>query len=165
MRPLRIALSGKSGTGKSGLADYLVRMHSCVKLSTSESCRRISRLMFGDEQRHHLNAIGDAFRSIDENIWVKSLTRDLAPSTGVVLDSVRHASEAMFLRSIGFEIWRTEVSEEERRHRLSGRPAEDGSAALRSHPSETELDDFEFDFVFVATDPTYRSIAAKLGRD
>jgi len=45
--PIRIALSGKAGSGKSLTADYLVRKHGFKKLTFAEPIRQILRLLFG----------------------------------------------------------------------------------------------------------------------
>jgi dephospho-CoA kinase len=137
------------GAGKTELARYMATAHGYRCLSSSELCRTISRLIFHDERRDHLNKVGDLLRRIDENIWVKALLTPDLEGRRVVVDSVRYLSEALFLRNSGFEIWRVSVSDEIRQQRLDARKRD--FASEQQHASETELDEFDYDFVFDST--------------
>lgn len=160
----RIALAGKMGSGKTELAGYLNRVHGYRLLSTSQLCRQISRLMFADETRAHLNQLGDTLRRIDENIWVQALLLGAPEQEPVVLDSVRYASEASFLRSRGFQIWRVTVSEPLRQKRLLTRPERASDTDEARHASEIDLDHYAYDFVFDSTGMRFDEADRRLNR-
>ncbi len=66
-----IALYGKSGSGKSTVAQYLANVRHYQICSPGEFCRHLCRTLFGREDRWLLNKITDAVRGIDELAWIK----------------------------------------------------------------------------------------------
>jgi dephospho-CoA kinase len=148
-----IALAGKMAAGKTELARYLHRNYGYSRLSSSELCRTIARLIFHDESRTHLNQLGDALRKLDENIWIKAIL-PAEQHSNIVVDSVRYISEALFLRDLGFQVWRVTTDEKVRYQRLLTRMEPD----IADHASEVELDNFNYDFVFDSTGGNFDAV-------
>jgi adenylate kinase family enzyme len=73
---MKIALSGNSGSGKSSVARYLVERHGYLHASTGQICRRISALLFGNEDKTSLNRVSEAVRTIDKNLLIHAALRN-----------------------------------------------------------------------------------------
>jgi hypothetical protein len=142
---LIIGFSGKMRSGKTTAADYLANEYTFVKRSFAEPLRDITaysfgiaakRLTDGDFKkaeavngfswRDVLIRVGQFYRSLDPLFWVNRM--DYSGSL-VVIDDVRFKNEANKIRSLGGLVVRI------------GRP----DSPLLDDPSETELDDYDFD--------------------
>jgi dephospho-CoA kinase len=157
-----IALAGKACAGKSELARFLHDTYHYKHLSTGGLCRKVASLLQIDSDRLFLDKIGEALRLVDENIWVRELAQQAMSEGFAVVDSVRYKSEALLLRSLGFEIWRVQVDEPLRQRRLEGRGNVD-AAGLAQLASEIELDVFPNDFLYDSTEHSFAAIEVKLG--
>jgi dephospho-CoA kinase len=143
---VNVAIAGKMGSGKSALANYLEATHGYLRLSTSAVVRAVSTLVFGDEERHHLNALSDAVRRLDPNVWIAATLRNQRETVPLIVDSVRYVSEAEYLRSNGFQIWRIQTPHPLRAIRLEAR-GDTSNADDPNHATEREMDDFDYDLV------------------
>jgi adenylate kinase family enzyme len=61
----RIALSGRSGSGKTTVANYLVAKYGFTRCSTGAACRELCKNLFGGESKAILNQVTDALKAID----------------------------------------------------------------------------------------------------
>jgi len=141
--PVKIALSGTSGSGKGTVAKILVEQHNFVRASTGDICRQISQLLYGNEDKKNLNSISAAINQIDNSIFINAALRNIK-NDKIVFDSIRYRSDMLTLKKLGFVIWRVEASIDIRKDRLKGRAqviVEDDFY----HASEIELDDCIFD--------------------
>lgn len=139
--PLLIALCGKSGAGKTTVADYLAVRHGFFICGTGVRCRQLGREFFGTEAKAVLNHITDAFRSIDPGVWLKRALRDIpADVDRIVIDSLRLREDCEFAIANGFEIWRIDSPLETRLKRLGLRGQEYDPLTDEYHPAETALD-------------------------
>src|SRR4051794_17525125 len=100
----RIALSGKSGSGKTTIADYLLAKHGYARRSTGAACRDVCNRLFGDESKTILNKVTDALKAVDSNVWLRVALSGLKEDTPVVFDSMRFATDYTFLKSQGFQM-------------------------------------------------------------
>ena len=121
MSKLIIALSGKSGSGKTTAAELIKHMCNekglkCTLLSFAEPVKRIARDLFawdGDKMtyagehaidktkgRGLLIAVGDALRSIDPRVFINAIIRAVQDGeAGVyVVDDLRLKGEALSLQ-------------------------------------------------------------------
>jgi cytidylate kinase len=140
----KIALSGRSGSGKTTVAEYLVNRHGYVRCSTGAACRDVCTRLFGDESKAMLNKVTDALKAVDPDVWLRAALSCLDKDTLVVFDSMRFASDYTFLKNQGFEMWRLEAPLAVRLVRMERRgqhvrPEDD------EHRAETELDRHQFD--------------------
>jgi hypothetical protein len=71
---------------------------------------------------------------IDEDIWINAALSSVDSSDRVVITDVRFENEANMIRSLGGQIWRVK------------RP---GVEAVNSHVSETQLDGYKVEQIFV----------------
>lgn len=141
---IKIALSGKSGGGKTMIAEYLVEKHRFVHCSTGAACRELCRKLFGTESKSILNRVTDAIKAIDPDVWLRAALASVDEDRQVVFDSIRFASDYTFLQTRGFVIWRVEAPIEIRLRRMKTR-GQIVSAEDDNHRAETELDNHRFD--------------------
>ena len=107
---MRIAFTGRAGSGKTTLADYLVENYGFVKYSFAAAVKETARELFGmtEKDRTLLQGIGDKMRQIDECVWIRYVMNHVIAEgfDDVVIDDLRYANEAYFLKANGFVIVR-----------------------------------------------------------
>lgn len=140
MKPLRIALIGKSGAGKTTIAEHLRETHDFYQASTGALCREVGALLFETPSRAILNQLADALIGVDQLVWVRAAIAG-APQGDVVLDSLRTLEEYELARREGFEIWRITAPPDVRVARLRGRGEQYALEEDDAHRFERELDE------------------------
>jgi dephospho-CoA kinase len=144
--PKHIALSGRSGCGKTTVADYLVATHGYTRCSTGAACRELCRKLFDTESKAILNKVTDALKAVDADVWLRAALVSAAEHHPIVFDSMRFANDYAFLSGRGFLTWRIEAPHEVRLARMRAR-GQDVDPGDDAHRAETELDHQEFDRV------------------
>ena len=107
-----IAFVGKMGSGKTTAASILCDEFKCTKLSFATQLKNIASEFYGmhDKNRVLLQTLGTAMRSVDKNVFVNALKREMeeilqeAEKTFFVIDDVRYLNEFEFLRDCGFHM-------------------------------------------------------------
>ena len=158
MKPLLIGLSGKAGSGKSTVGDYLTGAHGYVQFAFAGALKEVVCLAFGfsEEQfygsrkeavdprwgvspRWCLQWLGtEVFRSRWPDIWIRHLRQEILEFLSlngqrpVVVTDVRFKDEAAALKKMRGVLVRLERHED---HRLE--------AGATEHLSETDLDGWE----------------------
>jgi dephospho-CoA kinase len=147
--PLRIALYGKSGAGKTSIAEYLVSHYGFIRLSTGVACRNVCRLLFGSESKTIMNRVTDALKGIDEHVWLKAaLETHKSAGTGIVFDSMRFVSDYEYLRMHEYSVWKVTAPKPLRLNRLAERGQLYDPDVDESYRGETELEELSYDGVF-----------------
>ena len=144
--PVRFALIGKSGSGKSRAGGFLSHRFGVAHLKTGAVCREISRLLFSNEDKSSTQRLDDALTPIDPCIFLRATLRPVAVNEGFVVDALRFREDLVLAREYGCKVIRVVAPEGVRVQRLIDRgqvfdPVTDGV-----HRSETELDNVEVDF-------------------
>jgi dephospho-CoA kinase len=139
-----IALSGRSGSGKTQIADYLVEKHGYTRCSSGAACREICKKLFGTDSKAILNRVTDALKAVDPDVWLRAALSSAPSDRPVVFDSMRFSTDYAFLKGRGFLTWRIEAPHNVRLDRMRERhqevmPEDD------EHRAETELDQQVFD--------------------
>lgn len=136
---MRIAFSGKAGSGKTTMANYLVEHFGFVRYSFADAVKEIATEIFGmeDKDRGLLQAIGTKMREIDVDVWVQYTMNKIEAEDhpNVVIDDCRFLNEAERLKDYGFTIIG-----------LTGR-GWDLPSEQAAHPSETEAGLIECDSI------------------
>jgi hypothetical protein len=137
---VKIAFSGKAGSGKDYAVEYLISRLGGTRLAFAEP------LVAGLKVLHHhygfgyakdrvlLQTVGDWARRREPHVFIRSLAERLSQlgDGNVYVSDLRMRDEAIALRGLGFVLVRVE----------DGRLVD-----TDSHKSETELDSYEgFDF-------------------
>ena len=158
-----IAISGKMGSGKTTLADELLKQvleHSpnesyASKVSLATPVKQVAYdyfLMPSDEKdRELLQQIGQQFRQIKNSVWVDLLlnhVQGLSDTTScelAICDDMRFQNELTTLKDDGWFTIRLTVDEEEQKRRLEKSYGEVWTTHWenRNEISETDLDDTE----------------------
>jgi adenylate kinase len=149
---MRIALSGKRGSGKSTVASYLSRVYGIDTVSFADllkdrleeaGIRRDSlRRTKPPLVRELMQVYGQAMREQDEDYWVNRalLTIEASGLDDVVIDDLRFRNEAVALKENGFILVRVVQDGREYNDRLD------------SDPSEIDLDDWD-DWDYIVSAP------------
>lgn len=141
---MKIAFSGKMGSGKTTYADYLVDKYGFKKVSFATKVRDITKAIYNipdedmygpNKPRELLQHIGHVMReTMHKNFWVDSLLAQVRGNDHYVVDDMRYYNEYEALGDNGFILIRLRAPERTRRARL-------GAAFTNpNHPSETDLD-------------------------
>jgi len=147
-----IGLTGKAGSGKSTVADFLVKNYDFQRLGFADPLKKMilqagicsEAELSGKKSafaRWIMQKIGtDIFRNqIDKDFWIKQMARKLQESnhSKIVIDDVRFLNEADFIKRQGGIIIKI----------IRDNP----ECYNFSHVSETEMDLIRTDFVIVNT--------------
>lgn len=138
---VRLALIGRTGAGKSEVARILSELCTCQIVKTGAICRKISKLLFGNEDKQSTQLLDDALTPIDASIFLKAALRDIDLNLPTIIDSLRFRSDLDLASRLGFRIVRVASSEHNRSQRLVERQQAFDIARDGLHRSETELDD------------------------
>lgn len=143
--PIRFALVGKSGSGKSSAGERLSRLVGVEHVRTGAICRKIARMLFGNDDKRSTQRLDDALTSIDPSIFVRAALRPYINGDGFILDALRFREDAVLARGLGCRIVRIVAPPELRHVRLRERGQSFDPATDGLHRSETELDAIEVD--------------------
>lgn len=155
-----IAVSGKIGSGKSTLTSYLKRMYPGIEEKFfAEKLKRLVALLAGVDYELTLTQEGkntfvpefdltigemcqqlgtDVLRkNFRDDIWIKSLFADIKPGGTYVISDCRFKNEAEELKKLGAVIIRVN---------RPNNPVAEKSGRDLTHISETDLDDYDFDY-------------------
>lgn len=146
---MKIALVGKSGTGKSEVSRHLAERYGLKHIKTGSVCRQISHLLFGNDDKANTQRLDDQLTKIDPSIFLRAVLRDVDTTEPIVIDALRFKSDYALARQMGYSIIRVVANADVRIQRLQMRgqvfiPETDGM-----HRSEVELDDVPVDFEVV----------------
>ncbi|MDI6824665.1 MAG: AAA family ATPase [Bacillota bacterium] len=147
---LRLFLFGRRGSGKSTVARFLAECTGAKVYKISEPLYRVARDVFGmeDRDRRLLQLLGDKFREVDPDCLLRCLSLALyrdGPQAAVVED-VRLAREADWLRRMGFQGVLVRAPEPVRLARLEKR-GERSDADAEEHVTECGVKGITPDYV------------------
>jgi len=121
MYGLRIAFAGKSRSGKTTSANYLLRTYGFVKISFTGKLIEFAREFFPDrfekgKPQDLLQALHEKLREIDPDVWIKYVTRKiemLPKDADIVIDDLRWRNDYGAVKSLGFLVVRLDPSNED----------------------------------------------------
>lgn len=157
---MKIAISGKMGSGKTALANVLQDRYLFHKFSFADKLKKTAMDLWGlsrddvygpnkKNYRKLMQDFGKHMRDVDENVWVNIILREIKArealietygtenifGDNIVIDDVRYKNEYHALKEAGFVMVRMDASDTARKRRL-------GDGFLETnHLSEVDLDD------------------------
>jgi len=120
MYGLRIAFAGKSRSGKTTSANYLLRTYGFVKISFTGKLIEFAHEFFPDrfetgKPQDLIQALHEKIREIDPDVWIKYVSRKiemLPKDADIVIDDLRYRNDYDAVKSLGFLVVRLDPSNE-----------------------------------------------------
>jgi len=145
-----IGISGKQRSGKDTVAEYLNKKYGFIRISFANPLKRLAIDYFGltpkdvyvrkpDSVRKFLQELGRLGRSVDKDFWIKKALSNYDKNELWVVSDVRYKNEAKAIKNLEGVLIRIEADRDIRLQR--------GPLAYENDLSETDLDDYSFDYV------------------
>lgn len=164
-KPLIIGLGSKARQGKDTAAEAIVQYYGAqrerqqrhcptvtapfaVRIGFADSLYDVARTQYGMKEKDAplLQRLGAEGRANDSEYWIKSAFMKIRPYHDiVVIPDVRYKNEAVYIKDRGGYL--VNVT----RLNADGTPYVDPSRPA-DHPSEIDLDNWNWDFSFVVSD-------------
>ncbi len=156
--PKRIAITGKARSGKDEIANHLRTHYGYYPLAFGDKLKSVTEELFDyvefadfgrNKPRALLQSVGQALRSVDENVWVNVVDRHLrvlegANLAGICVTDLRQRNEYEWARANDFVIVRV-VADEATRVRRAKAKEDVFTAEDLTHDTEAEIDGFDVD--------------------
>lgn len=145
-------------SGKDTFADYFIVKQGYKQLAFGDEIKQLINLYFPDafnngKPREHYQVIGQTFRQLDPDVWIKALnvrldniTHYFGTSLPVIVTDCRQLNEYEYLKLKGFTIVKVETAEEIRKERILAK-GEQLSPSLLNHPTELDVDSIPYDYL------------------
>lgn len=167
-----VAIVGKFGSGKTSLANALTKFAGYTQVANADALKQLAYKAYGDVDkaamyevvntdgtkrdvsgREILQGLGQIVKDFDRDFWLKSMYRDMSEKVGpFVCDDTRFQFEADSLREHNFIIVKLYVPPEVRLARYNDMYGRNPTESELNHPSETELDNIEYDLLLSGTE-------------
>ena len=121
MYGIRIAFAGKSRSGKTTSANYLLRTYGFVKISFTGKLIEFAHEFFpdrferGEKPQDLIQAFHEKLCEIDPDVWTKYVTRKietLPKDADIVIDDLRWRNDYGAVKSLGFLVVRLDPTDE-----------------------------------------------------
>jgi len=121
MYGLRITFAGKTRSGKTTSANYLLRTYGFIKISFTGKLIEFAHEFFperfekGEKPQELIQALREKLREIDPDVWVKYVTRKietLPKDADIVIDDLHFPNEYEAVKSLGFLVVRLDPNED-----------------------------------------------------
>ncbi len=157
MNNLKIAITGRMGSGKSSLSKIIQSLEDAYITSFSSMIRHILLELELEPTRTLLQETGDFFRKFDNLVWTKALLKEIsAIDKPIVIDGIRYDFERDKLVSAGFKIIKISSLDELRRNRIAKRDnitiTNELWADWQKHPTELYVDSIQVDYNIINND-------------
>jgi len=141
-----IALSGRSGSGKTLVASFLSSQYGYYVCSSGAINREICTRLFGNESKQILNQVTDAMKAIDPLVYIKATLKEAPRQKPLVFDSMRYQTDFEYIKKRNFICWQLQCPLKICVSRLHARKQSFVVGRDDVHPSETELLSIRHDF-------------------
>jgi len=157
---VNIGICGKAGTGKTAVADHLVKKYGYKRYAVADEVKRIAMRLFKmkEKDRKLLQDIGFKMREIRLSVWIDFLIDQTRGKDKIVVDDIRYPNEYQALKKEGFKMIRVVADRKICIKRLTER---DGTAAIErlDDESETAMDDVDIENVLDGNLPLKKMLA------
>jgi len=160
---VKIAICGKMGSGKTTLANNLIKAYPIFKKrSLASGVKKFARFVYDipseKKDRILFQKIGDGARTeLFEDIWITTMLRQCEGEDFLIVDDVRYYNEVVKLKQKGWNIIKINISNELQEQRIQRTYPDDWETHLssRNHNSETEMESIPshyYDLIIEAKD-------------
>ena len=151
MKILKLAITGKMGTGKSSLTALLKEQENAYVTSYSSVIRGVILGLDLQPSRDLMQATGDFFRKYNQDVWTDCLLKEVSTiSRTVIIEGIRYEFERDKLASKGFKIIKVLSRDDLRRKRIENREKihlnDDVWVTWQNHPTEIYVDRIKADY-------------------
>lgn len=155
---MKIILFGKIRSGKDTVGEMLIENYGFNRLAFGDEIGWIIKRYFPNafdngKPRHHYQFIGQQFRQLDADIWIKELLRKaevLEHMTGkpanIVVTDARQLNEAEKLKEQGYIVVKVVANDEIRIDRMK-KAGDNFSPEMLEHETEKQVDLVQPDYV------------------
>ena len=159
---MKIALNGKIGSGKSWLAEKLVKDNNYFQTSFAKRIKELAIELFemNGKDRDLLVEFGEKMKTIDPHVWIKNAMKECKGKTDVVLDDLRFRDEYTLLKKDGWILVKIEIPEDERVQNIHSKYGTEAPFHLKYSESFTENDliDNSFDLILRNKETMYEDL-------
>ena len=155
----RVAFVGKMGAGKSHTAKWLRNTYGFNIFNFASGLKKVAVEYYDMEpdkkDRRLLQTLGDAMRSVDEDVFARKCVREIADCEakngriGVVVDDLRFNNELQALRDMPGKQW---LIIKIKPHQVVRFIDEEQSLDITKHTSENQWTNFKFDHEIISGD-------------
>lgn len=138
----KIIVNGRSLAGKDTVAGYLVEKYGFTKIAFADLIYDLAREYFGmkNKDRNLLQQIGEKFREIDPDVWVKYAVKKIEKYEKCIISDCRRINEYKYFTKLGFIPIRVHADLDKRIERAIKRDGEYPDISLWENKSETGAD-------------------------
>lgn len=151
---MKIAISGKMGSGKTYLADEICQRFDFKRASFAGKLKSLAEELFNMKYKDRGLLINFAtkMREIDKDVWIRAMFKSIENVENVVIDDLRLKNEYQTLMLEGWFICKINVDENERINRLISKYGKKSKEHFEHSDSITEndvvnMEDNRFNFV------------------
>jgi dephospho-CoA kinase len=153
---MKVAIVGRIRSGKDTVGSMFIKDYGCFRMAFGDGIGRVIRDYFPEafengKPRRHYQHIGQRFRDLNPDVWVKDLGRtyQLLQDKGLtrfVVTDMRQMNEYHYLKSQGFMVVKVETADEIRLERMN---ANGDTFTLEdlNHETEQEIDQIPYDYL------------------
>jgi dephospho-CoA kinase len=153
---MKVAITGKMRSGKDTLAKHFIDNDNSNQIAFGDGIKRVARNYFPQivakgKPRKLYQDIGQQFRAIDPDVWVKDLDRTMVNlmdigETDFVVTDVRQMNEYEYLKRQGFTVIKVEAEDEIRIERIKAK-GDTFNPEDFYHETETAVDAIPYDYL------------------
>ena len=170
--PLKIALTGRMGSGKDAVGDILYKKHRFYEFAFGDALKKCAHEIFRDVPENpkprELYQFMNVMREYDPDVWIKHVARKVeiyeelfGTTQGFVITDVRAQNEFDWAKTNGFKVVRVSVPDDIQAKRLAERDGGFDPKHL-AHETEQLADTFDVDFEIV-NDGSIDDLKARVG--
>ena len=141
---MKIAITGKMGSGKSWIANLLVERYGFYKTSFAKRVKELVVELFDthEKNRELLIKFASYMRQIDSEVWIRQTLKDIDSQKNqhVVIDDLRLNNEYQALKKKGWFFIKLNIDEDLRVQRIKDTYLNDAESHLKHKYSITEND-------------------------